>query len=53
MASKIIWQTEGYTIQNHPLPPRANGIGFDVEKVLVLTQDEERYKNVRLYDFTV
>jgi hypothetical protein len=27
-------------------------IGFDDEKVLVVTRDEEREKNVTLYDFT-
>jgi hypothetical protein len=35
------------------IPTAVEWIGFGEEKVLVLTRDEERDKNVTLYDFTV
>lgn len=35
------------------VPTAVEWIGFDEEKVLVLTRDEERDKNITLYDFTV
>ena len=34
------------------IPTAVEWIGFDEEKVLVVTRDEERDKNVMLYDFT-
>ena len=34
------------------IPTAVEWIGFDEEKVLVVTRDEERDKNVTLYDFT-
>ena len=39
--------------QSLGIPTAVEWIGFDEEKVLVLTRDEERDKNVTLYDFTV
>jgi hypothetical protein len=34
------------------IPTAVEWIGFDEEKVLVVTSDQERDKNVTLYDFT-
>jgi len=34
-------------------PLSVEWVGFDDEKVLVLTSDDERDKNVTMYDFTV
>jgi len=39
--------------QSLRIPSAVEWIGFDEEKVLVLTRDEERDKNVMFYDFTV
>ena len=65
MASKIIWQTEGYTIQNHPLPPRANGLprreGGNVKPIVYrpgedmshfLDQDAYRMRFARSFEST-